>query len=247
MRDRRSLMDTLLAIDWGSSSLRACAARRRRPRARRARIARGILTVPPAASPPCSSEASATGWTSPATRCLMAGMVGSRQGWVEAPYCPCPAGLRRDRRARCAWMRARRPRIAIVPGLTCERDGVPDVMRGEEMQGPRRARPARHARRDARAARHAQQVGARVAGGRIARFSTLMTRRVLCAAAPAFDPRAHACRRTTARSTKPRSMRGVGTRARRPAACCRPRSACARWRCSSACRPRRCRATCRGS
>ena len=26
------------------------------------------------------------------TRVLLSGMVGSRQGWVEAPYLPCPAG-----------------------------------------------------------------------------------------------------------------------------------------------------------
>ena len=24
---------------------------------------------------------------------LLSGMIGSRQGWVEAPYLPCPAGL----------------------------------------------------------------------------------------------------------------------------------------------------------
>jgi 2-dehydro-3-deoxygalactonokinase len=68
----------------------------------------------------------------------MAGMVGSRQGWVEAPYCACPAGLDelvaalapvRDPAARAA---ARD--IAIVPGVSCECEGVPDVMRGEEIK-----------------------------------------------------------------------------------------------------------------
>jgi 2-dehydro-3-deoxygalactonokinase len=61
----------------------------------------------------------------------MSGMVGSRQGWREAPYASCPAelsGLARQ----LHWIE--RDRIAIVPGLSVDRDGVPDVMRGEEVQ-----------------------------------------------------------------------------------------------------------------
>ena len=67
----------------------------------------------------------------------MAGMVGSKQGWVEAAYCPCPAGL--DEIAAAlqpvpANAVPRERRIAIVPGISCERAGLPDVMRGEETQ-----------------------------------------------------------------------------------------------------------------
>ena len=67
-------------------------------------------------------------------------MAGSRQGWVEAPYCPCPASMA-DVARHVAWIE--RGRIAIVPGLTCEQllpapaaglASVPDVMRGEEAQ-----------------------------------------------------------------------------------------------------------------
>ena len=71
------------------------------------------------------------------TRCLMAGMVGSRQGWVEAPYVPVSVRHRRLRRPpEARWPRASgKPRdIAIVPGATCEHGGVPDVMRGEEIK-----------------------------------------------------------------------------------------------------------------
>jgi 2-dehydro-3-deoxygalactonokinase len=67
----------------------------------------------------------------PGTRCLISGMAGSQQGWMEVPYCACPANLD-DVSARLAWVEP--GRIAIVPGLSCERDGVPDVMRGEETQ-----------------------------------------------------------------------------------------------------------------
>jgi 2-dehydro-3-deoxygalactonokinase len=62
---------------------------------------------------------------------LICGMAGSRQGWLEAPYCPCPAGFA-DIAASLAW--AEPGRIAIVPGLSCETQGVPDVIRGEETQ-----------------------------------------------------------------------------------------------------------------
>jgi 2-dehydro-3-deoxygalactonokinase len=62
---------------------------------------------------------------------LMAGMIGSRNGWLEAPYVQCPAGL--------AEIAARlvpvgdRADLAIVPGLSLAA-GLGDVMRGEETQ-----------------------------------------------------------------------------------------------------------------
>ena len=65
------------------------------------------------------------------TRCLISGMAGSQQGWLEAPYCRLPGGVGRRGGA---LSRVEPGRIAIVPGLSCEHDGVPDVMRGEETQ-----------------------------------------------------------------------------------------------------------------
>jgi 2-dehydro-3-deoxygalactonokinase len=66
-----------------------------------------------------------------ASQAIIGGMAGSRQGWLEAPYCACPAGFD-EIAARLAWIEPRR--IGIVPGLSCEDSGVPDVMRGEEVQ-----------------------------------------------------------------------------------------------------------------
>ena len=65
---------------------------------------------------------------------LLCGMVGSRNGWVEAPYAPCPANA-----ASLAALRVRSPAdkldVSIVPGVSAKGDtGVPDVMRGEETQ-----------------------------------------------------------------------------------------------------------------
>ncbi|MBA3677736.1 MAG: 2-dehydro-3-deoxygalactonokinase [Sphingosinicella sp.] len=62
---------------------------------------------------------------------LMAGMIGSNRGWVEAPYVPCPAGLS-DLAERLVW--AEEGRTAIIPGLSYLTDGEADVMRGEEVQ-----------------------------------------------------------------------------------------------------------------
>ncbi len=130
-------MTALLALDWGTTSLRA------------ARIAadgtvleerhlgeRGILHVEPGGFPAVFAQALA-GWDpAPGTRVLACGMVGSRQGWVEAPYCACPAGAPELVRA-LAWIPEAAPgvRLGLVPGLSTEdADGVPDVLRGEETQ-----------------------------------------------------------------------------------------------------------------
>jgi len=59
-------------------------------------------------------------------------MIGSRQGWIEAPYRDCPAGV--DAIAN-ALTRVPDTPLLIVPGLIVrDAAGVPDVMRGEETQ-----------------------------------------------------------------------------------------------------------------
>ena len=62
---------------------------------------------------------------------LLAGMVGSNRGWVEAPYVPCPAGLA-EVAANLCWVEPER--VAIVPGVSYVGEAVADVMRGEEVQ-----------------------------------------------------------------------------------------------------------------
>lgn len=65
---------------------------------------------------------------------LLCGMVGSRNGWMEAAYAPCPAGPA-DIRERLLRLDADGLPVAIVPGLSCRNAlGGPDVMRGEETQ-----------------------------------------------------------------------------------------------------------------
>ncbi len=61
---------------------------------------------------------------------LLAGMVGSNRGWVEAPYVRCPAGIPELAQA-LIWPGGRE---AIVPGVSYVGQGRADVMRGEEVQ-----------------------------------------------------------------------------------------------------------------
>jgi 2-dehydro-3-deoxygalactonokinase len=65
---------------------------------------------------------------------LLCGMAGSRNGWREAPYLPCPVDLRALGAAALRFEADAAP-VAIAPGLSCRsRLGSPDVMRGEETQ-----------------------------------------------------------------------------------------------------------------
>ena len=121
----------LIAIDWGTSSLRGARLDAEGGVLEERAATRGILSVPAGGFAAVFDELFGDWMQAPAALALIAGMAGSRQGWIEAPYCPCPAGLA-DVVARLAWVAP--GRIAIVPGLSCERAGVPDVMRGEETQ-----------------------------------------------------------------------------------------------------------------
>ncbi|WP_206860475.1 2-dehydro-3-deoxygalactonokinase [Lysobacter changpingensis] len=70
-----------------------------------------------------------------ATRVYAAGMIGSNVGWTDAGYADCPAGIERLCE-RLVPTRIGELALHIVPGLACvrERDGAPDVMRGEETE-----------------------------------------------------------------------------------------------------------------
>jgi 2-dehydro-3-deoxygalactonokinase len=124
-------VDAIL-IDWGTTNARAyllaggeVTDRRRRPR--------GIRQVPPGGFAAALAELLGS-HEAQDLPILMSGMIGSRQGWVEVPYRPCPARLE-DLAAHLHAVPGR-PNVRIVPGL-CRADGDGthhDVMRGEEVQ-----------------------------------------------------------------------------------------------------------------
>jgi 2-dehydro-3-deoxygalactonokinase len=121
-------MRNIVAVDWGTSSLRAALLDGQGHALEQREFPRGILTVPAGGFPQVFDEVCGD-WMKGGSLALICGMAGSQQGWKEAPYVKCPAGLA-DIASQLAWVEP--GRIAIVPGLTCEIDGAPDVMRGEE-------------------------------------------------------------------------------------------------------------------
>lgn len=65
---------------------------------------------------------------------LLSGMVGSRQGWVEVDYLPCPVKLD-DLAAGVVNIPYEEAHVKLIPGVRGEDIcGVPEVMRGEETQ-----------------------------------------------------------------------------------------------------------------
>ncbi len=153
----------LVALDWGSSSMRAALLGADGSVLQERQAASGLLTLP-AGDWAQVFHGQVGDWLRqwPGLPCLMSGMVGSRQGWVEAPYCPCPASPA-DVAAQLRWLGPQQwgaggdgstghvdaaggagraaalaavaaAAAAIVPGLSTERAAQPDVMRGEETQ-----------------------------------------------------------------------------------------------------------------
>ncbi len=125
----------MIAVDWGTTNRRAWALGRHGKVLAERGDGEGLLGVKPGDFAR-SFATFAASWLTGDDRLpvLMCGMVGSKLGWVEAPYIEAPADL-----ARLASHLHPAPfdgnaRIAIVPGVSCLDRGVPDVMRGEECQ-----------------------------------------------------------------------------------------------------------------
>lgn len=121
----------LIAVDWGTSRLRAFLLDTGGSELAEVESDEGIAKVP-AGQHEAVFERLVAGW--PMVPAIMAGMIGSRQGWREAAYLPCPAspsGLA----GKMLRFQASGRDIAIVPGVMLRssvRDG--DVIRGEETQ-----------------------------------------------------------------------------------------------------------------
>lgn len=131
-------MTTLITVDWGSSSLRAVLwqngviteriqsdagvfkiADRQFIAALLSAIRPMLVHLPKVAS----------------IDIVMSGMIGSRNGWQEVPYVPCPATPKQLSQG-LVRINANHPllkshRLWIVPGICSQ---SPDVMRGEETQ-----------------------------------------------------------------------------------------------------------------
>jgi 2-dehydro-3-deoxygalactonokinase len=129
-------MDTripaLIGIDWGTTRLRAYQIDRTGSVLERRESDRGIITI----SDGRFEEALGSvidGWP-PGLPILMCGMIGSRQGWREMPYCPCPVRAV-DLSRTVATVGTGRGSIRILGGVSSMAQNQQyDVMRGEETQ-----------------------------------------------------------------------------------------------------------------
>jgi len=124
-------MPDLIAVDWGTSSLRGARLDQSGTVLEEKSAPLGILNVPDGDFAGVFASLFADWMKSAGSVCLISGMAGSRQGWAEAPYVACPAGPA-ELKQHLHWIEP--GRIALVPGLSDEQRDVPDVMRGEEVQ-----------------------------------------------------------------------------------------------------------------
>ncbi|HEX8655525.1 MAG TPA: 2-dehydro-3-deoxygalactonokinase [Allosphingosinicella sp.] len=117
-----------VAVDWGTTNRRAYLIGGDGRLADEMEDEKGILSVERGGFPAAVAEIRERLGDRPL---LLAGMVGSNRGWIEAPYVPCPAGSA-ELAAHIVW--AEEGRTAVVPGLSFLNDRRADVMRGEEVQ-----------------------------------------------------------------------------------------------------------------
>ncbi len=136
----------LIALDWGTSSLRAYRLGAAGQVLESRSLPWGVMKLPEVALPDHSigdlnvrfefAFAEACGdWlrAAPHAPVIAAGMVGSRQGWIEAPYLPLPIAVDRIGRTLSTVQTRNGQIVHIVPGLI-ENSALPNVMRGEETQ-----------------------------------------------------------------------------------------------------------------
>lgn len=123
----------LIGVDWGTSSFRAFLLDRDGAVLDRRAAPHGIMNV--AGGDFAAVLAAQVGDWLRAGRVpvLMSGMIGSRQGWVEASYATCPAGLG-DLAAGLVEVPFAEAEVRIVPGAETVSAHMRDVMRGEETQ-----------------------------------------------------------------------------------------------------------------
>jgi len=126
----------LIALDWGTTSLRAYLFDAAGRIADRREAADGIQAIVDGRFRE-AFEALCAPWLASAPRipAIASGMIGSRQGWREAAYLPTPAGFDEVAERLLTLDDAAGRRFRIVPGVsTLAANGTHDVIRGEETQ-----------------------------------------------------------------------------------------------------------------
>ena len=176
---------SFVAVDWGTTRMRASLIGSDGVVLDRRQSDAGVQSVAAGGFPAALDAACGSWFTAfPRLPVVMAGMVGSRNGWVEAPYAACPCGPA-EIAARLTPVPGVGRDVGIVPGADCRwPDGAYDVMRGEETQaigtGVRDgllSLPGTHGK------------WIEMVNGRIARFATFVTGELFAAVSTSFVAR----------------------------------------------------------
>ena len=121
------------AVDWGTTHLRLWVLDHDHKVIRQTKTEQGMTQLHPTEYEATlldllSQELQPSG----AMGVICCGMVGSRQGWQEAPYAPCPTLPPSGERASRVTTKDPRIEVYLLPGI--KQISPPDVMRGEETQ-----------------------------------------------------------------------------------------------------------------
>ncbi|MEP1209077.1 MAG: 2-dehydro-3-deoxygalactonokinase [Rhizobiaceae bacterium] len=120
----------LIVLDWGTTNVRLALLDKHGAVVEERRGESGVGSFTPAQFE-AHFDKLTDGW--PTFPAIAAGMVGSRQGWREAAYLPCPVSTDDLVEGLKHFTHKGRP-VTIVPGLTLQDGERFDVMRGEESQ-----------------------------------------------------------------------------------------------------------------
>ncbi|CAN7684916.1 2-dehydro-3-deoxygalactonokinase [Bosea sp. LjRoot237] len=210
----------LIALDWGTTRARAFLIGEDGAVLAKRSADRGIQSVPAGGFPAAFAEiAGEFRQARPDAKVLLAGMVGSRNGWVEAPYVACPARPEEIAAAGLAVTLDDGTQATILPGLSCD-EGAFDVMRGEEtlivglgLSDGIACLPGTHSK------------WAEIKGSRITRFASFMTGEVYgllrehsilsrLASEPVGDDAAEGARRGLAAAKRPGGLLNAAFHAR---------------------------------
>lgn len=127
MQGKRDWQNGFVAVDWGTTNRRAYHLDSEGGYRVLLEDGCGILSIPAGGFPDAVAQIRAA---APGLPLMLAGMIGSNRGWVEARYVPAPATLD----AFAAGLTWADEDAAIVPGVSFRNGERADVMRGEEVQ-----------------------------------------------------------------------------------------------------------------
>jgi 2-dehydro-3-deoxygalactonokinase len=124
----------MIGIDWGTTNFRAYLLDAQGSIRDRRNTACGVLRVAGGQFAE-TLRAGIADWLAAGERgVLCCGAVGSREGWREMPYLPCPIGVAELSRA-TVTVPFQGAQVRLVPGVGfTDAQGVPDTMRSEETQ-----------------------------------------------------------------------------------------------------------------